>query len=115
MLKLNVIVFASSIILSHVITELSNKYLQFSQVHKLRFQTHYFLHNDAFVDSSTHIDIYRYSTFDLKWTFLPLNLHLNVQDTCFANVFDPFIIVIILKTFIFTLYFLSGTHIHPDR
>ena len=91
-LKLVVIVFISSIISSHVIAELSDKYLRFSQVHKLRFQTHYSLHNDAFVDS-THIDIYRYSVFDLKFIFLPLNLHLNLQDPCFVNVFEPFIIV----------------------
>ena len=39
-LKLIVIVFFSSTISSHVTTELSNKYLRFSQVHKLRFKTH---------------------------------------------------------------------------
>ena len=38
------------------------------------------------------------------------HLHLHLHDIWFVNVLDSFIAVIILKTFRFTSYVLSGIH-----
>ena len=46
--------------------------------------------------------------------FLPWNLLLHSHDTCFVNVFDMFILVIILKAFKFISPVLFATHIPPD-
>ena len=65
-------VFFDSKILSHLITEspvIVAKYLWFSQLHVAGFQIYVFRTCAFFLDFSTHIDIYRYSTFDLNWIF----------------------------------------------
>ena len=36
-------------------------------------------------------------------------------EICFASVFDPFVLVIMLKTFEFTFFVLFGTHILLDK
>ena len=62
-----------------------------------------------------HIDIYRYSTIDLNYIFFPSNLHLPLHDTCFVNIFDLFIPVIMLKTLRFKSSVLFGIHTLLDK
>ena len=50
-----------------------------------------------------------------KLNFLLSNLHLHSHDICFANVFDSFIPVIMLKTPRFESYVLFRTHTLLDR
>ena len=52
-------------------------------------------------------------TFELH--FLPSNLHLNLHDICFANVFDSFVTIIILKMLRFKSSVLYRTYTLLNR
>ena len=45
-----------------------------------------------------------------KLHFLPSNLYFHLHDICFVNVFDSYILVIMLKKFRFKSPVLFGTH-----
>ena len=47
--------------------------------------------------------------------FLPSNLHLHLHDTCFVNVFDLFIPVIMFNTLRFKSSLLFGTYTLLDK
>ena len=64
------------------------------------------------LDFCTHTKNYCYCTFELH--FLPSNLHSDLHDICFVNVFDSFIPVLVLKTFRFKSMF-SGKHTVVDK
>ena len=110
-------VFVASIISSHVISEspiILSKYLPFSQVHVLRFQIYIFSHTKMFflifALTSTQFFIPL-----LIWIhFLPMNLHLHLNDIYFINVFYSFVLVIILKTLKFTSFVLFEAHVLLD-
>ena len=93
-LKLVGTVFVVSLFSSHLITESSvthAKYFPFLQLHVAGFQIS---SKNVLLDFHTHIDIYRHSTFDSNNIFYDLHSH----NICFANVFDSFILVTMLKT-----------------
>ena len=70
--------------------------------------------HDGLWDFCTHSDIYRYSIFDFI-TFYTIEFISRSHDICFANAFDSFIHVIILKALKFKPSVLFGTHTLFDR
>ena len=62
-----------------------------------------------------HIDIYRYSMFDLNYIFSPSNLHLDLHEICLVNVYDSNTPVIILITLRFKSSVLFGMHTLLDK
>ena len=98
----------SSITSSHIITEPSKilaKYFRFSQIHVLGFQTYSFLHVLCFLHSHRHLLLFHH-WFDLY--YLSSNLHLHLHEICFVNVFNSFILVIMLKMLRFKASVLFG-------
>ena len=87
---------------SHVMTELLiilPSYLPFSQLHVAEFQIYaLFTHMILFRTFTFTCTFYRYSSFDLSYMFLLLDLHLHLDDICFVHGFAFFFPVIILST-----------------
>ena len=98
-------------------------YLSFWQLKVSGFQLYFFCTHDVFFYIYTSKNIYGYKHFSvvywyiLIWItlFLSWNSHLHLHHMCFVNVFDWFILLIILKTPRFKSYILFGMHTRWDR
>ena len=69
--------------------------------------TIYVSHIWCFLHSPGHWSLFY---FWVEFHFLPSTLHLHPHNVCLVNIFDLFIPVIILKTYIFKSSVLFGTY-----
>ena len=65
-----------------------------------------------FLQSHRHLLLFHHS---LEFYFVPSNLHLHLHEIYFANVFDSFIPVILLKTLRFKSSVLFEMHALLDK
>ena len=104
-----------SITSSIAITESSiilAKYFSFWQIHVLGFQTYSFSNIWCLWQSHWHLSFFHH-WFDLN--FFLSSLHLYLHEICFANVFDSFIPVMMLKTLRFKISVLFEIHSLLDK
>ena len=88
------------------------KYFPFLQLHVEGIQIKSFSHTWCFLHSHQRLSLFNHWS---ELHFLPLKLNLHSHDTCFANVFDSFIPVIMPNTLGFKSSVLFGIHALLDK
>ena len=99
-LKLVVTVFVSSVISSNVIAESSVILAKYFASICSRIANNLLCTHDVFLDFYTRTNIFRYSAFGLNYIFYHqtyINIHIIHY---FVNLFDSFILVIMLNCFV---------------